>query len=462
MEESRRLEKNMKKVDEMRKRTDEMLYQFIPKGIARMLRDGASAIETIQAYDAVSICFTKVVNFGAKCMKISAHQMVELLNQMYTLFDALTELHKVYKVETVGDNYMLASGEPHHTPMHAAHITEMVLQILETARNKLYWPQKSSGTKKEKGNLPRSMEPLQFLIGCHSGPVVAGVVGYKRPRYCLFGDTVNTASRMMSSGSPDQIHISQSFADALSPYPYVFKYRGKMSIKGKGEMETYFIEGRAEEFSVVDEITGLRRVFTDVLKEDYDESYTPESDQPESGESMSVELPDTDSESSDLTLDSCASKKRLPKLSEFGGKHDEGVQRSDGVWPTVSTNSSELMSAPESLMPPDRMNFYPGHRGQHRSTPSKLKRTSTVVDADRRRKLGLASCLVVANKVPETENVLRQVAVRLVDDVAENEMQRGPTCEEQNKCPPEIVLETDSIEDAHGITSYRSRMDTAV
>ncbi|CAH8559930.1 unnamed protein product [Dicrocoelium dendriticum] len=267
MDECKQLEKSMRRMDKIRKLADELLYQCIPRGVAVKLRNGTPAMETIQTFDAVSICFTKVVNFRTKCMEINVQQTIELLNQMYTLYDSLTELHKVYKVETVGDSYMLVSGAPQHTTLHAAHITEMALQILDVTRNKLSWPLKTDEAKEMK-KCPYSSEPLQLFIGCNSGPIVAGVVGYKTPRYCLFGDTVNAASRMMSNGSPDKIHISRSFADTLAPYPYVVKYRGKMDIKGKGEMDTYFVEGRAQEFVIIDEHTGTRQNFADILKRD--------------------------------------------------------------------------------------------------------------------------------------------------------------------------------------------------
>ncbi|KAG5448214.1 Soluble guanylate cyclase 88E [Clonorchis sinensis] len=171
LEESKQLEKSMKRVEKMRKITDELLYQCIPKGVAQKLRSGTPALETIQVrqvtFESVSVCFTKVVNFGAKCMQISVEEVIQLLNNMYTIFDALTESHKVYKL----------------------------------------------------------------FVGCNTGPIVAGVVGYKTPRYCLFGDTVNTASRMMSTGVPDKIHVSNSFAEALSKYPYIVELRGKTVVK---------------------------------------------------------------------------------------------------------------------------------------------------------------------------------------------------------------------------------------
>ncbi|VDQ07020.1 unnamed protein product [Trichobilharzia regenti] len=168
------------------------------------------------AYDAVSICFTKVFNFSAKCMHTSVNQVVELLNKMYTLFDDLTESCNVYKVETIGDSYMLVSGAPYKTRFHSAHIAEMALNILKVTNESLSWPR---STKRKHSNdsddnddddddsEEEEEEKLRLFIGCHSGPIVAGIVGHKTPRYCLFGDTVNTASRMMTYGMVSSLTV---------------------------------------------------------------------------------------------------------------------------------------------------------------------------------------------------------------------------------------------------------------
>nr|VZI38603.1 unnamed protein product [Spirometra erinaceieuropaei] len=110
---------------------------------------------------------------------------------MYSIFDAISERSKVYKVETIGDSYMIASGLPSVTKYHSAHIAETVLDILQKTRRKLFWPVMKGETEKR---------PVRLYVGCHTGAVVAGVVGLHSPRYCLFGNTVNVASRMMSHG----------------------------------------------------------------------------------------------------------------------------------------------------------------------------------------------------------------------------------------------------------------------
>ncbi|KAH8851992.1 Soluble guanylate cyclase 88E [Schistosoma japonicum] len=229
---AKQMEKSMLQLEKIRKVTDDLLYQCIPRTVARKIRNGTPAIETIQTFDEVTICFTKVVDFAAKCMHIGVEQVIELLNKMYSLYDALTENHKVYKVETINDSYMLVSGAPQKTALHAAHIIDTALEIIEATQLGLCWPEPN--TNKQDNNKNKTMytnENLHLYIGCHTGPIVAGVVGYKTPRYCLFGDTVNTSSRMMSHGLPDKVHISESCAQSLSPYPYELECRGETPIK---------------------------------------------------------------------------------------------------------------------------------------------------------------------------------------------------------------------------------------
>ncbi|CAH8475565.1 unnamed protein product [Schistosoma mattheei] len=240
---SEELEKSMKHLDKMRKLTDRLLYQCIPRAVARKLRDGTPANETIEC--------------RSNC---------EAFNKMYTLFDDLTEASNVYKVETVGDSYMLVSGAPNKTRFHSAHITEMALNILKVTHASLAWP-KSNDSKDTTGN-DDEKEVLKLFIGCHTGPIVAGIVGHKTPRYCLFGDTVNTASRMMSSGVPDRIHVSQMFAAHLSEFPYILEYRGEIDVKGKGKMRTYFVNGRCNEFTLSNNVYGNQLDFNEILEKD--------------------------------------------------------------------------------------------------------------------------------------------------------------------------------------------------
>ncbi|TNN11718.1 Soluble guanylate cyclase 88E [Schistosoma japonicum] len=290
---AKQMEKSMLQLEKIRKVTDDLLYQCIPRTVARKIRNGTPAIETIQTFDEVTICFTKVVDFAAKCMHIGVEQVIELLNKMYSLYDALTENHKVYKVETINDSYMLVSGAPHKTALHAAHIIDTALEIIEATQLGLCWPEPN--TNKQDNNKNKTMytnENLHLYIGCHTGPIVAGVVGYKTPRYCLFGDTVNTSSRMMSHGLPDKVHISESCAQSLSPYPYELECRGETPIKGKGNMKTYFVIGRKSEFTLLDQTDGTSRSFADILYEDLRREDETPSENSDDSAKFSINLSD--------------------------------------------------------------------------------------------------------------------------------------------------------------------------
>ncbi|KAL3312144.1 Soluble guanylate cyclase gcy-31 [Cichlidogyrus casuarinus] len=276
LKKSQEMEESLKALDKMRKEADTLLYSCIPKSIGKSLRAGASASDTIkvsdyldliinQTFKRVSICFTKVVDFGPLCQQTSVESVVNLLNHMYSFYDNLTEKHKVYKVETIGDSYMLVSGAPKVTDFDAAHITEMAMDILEVTEKHLFWP---SAPERH----------LQLYVGCHTGPIVAGIVGFKMPRYCLFGDTVNTSSRMMSNGMADRIHVSEPFAKNLQNYPYEVEYRGTMPIKGKGDMNTYFVVGRKKHFVTKDPISHQERNLENILVDDLANKYTTEND----------------------------------------------------------------------------------------------------------------------------------------------------------------------------------------
>ncbi|MBN3311131.1 ANPRA protein, partial [Amia calva] len=171
---------------EEKKKAESLLTQMLPRSVAIQLIAG----ETVQAetYDCVTIYFSDIVDFTAMSACITPMQVVDLLNDLYTYFDNIIDNHDVYKVETIGDAYMVVSGLPiRNGDDHAKEIARMSLSILQAMR------------KFENRHVPG--QQLKVRIGLHSGPCVAGVVGLKMPRYCLFGDTVNTASRMESYGS---------------------------------------------------------------------------------------------------------------------------------------------------------------------------------------------------------------------------------------------------------------------
>ncbi|OXA43794.1 Soluble guanylate cyclase 88E [Folsomia candida] len=177
----------------------------------------------MQTFDSVSILFTDVVNFTDICSVITPLQVVSMLNHIYFLFDQLCERNGVYKVETVGDSYMIVSGAPVSNTNHSERCADMALDIIDASEAI------DDPSGRENG--------LRVRVGCHSGACVAGVVGIKMPRYCLFGDTVNTASRMESTSEPGRVQISEACKNLLSPL-YSVELRGTINVKGKGNFST--------------------------------------------------------------------------------------------------------------------------------------------------------------------------------------------------------------------------------
>uniref|UniRef100_A0A671VV97 Guanylate cyclase n=1 Tax=Sparus aurata TaxID=8175 RepID=A0A671VV97_SPAAU len=214
-----------------KQRTEKLLSEMLPPSVAEALKTGAT-VEP-EYFDQVTIYFSDIVGFTTISSLSDPIEVVDLLNDLYSLFDAVLSNHDVYKVETIGDAYMVASGLPKRNGnKHAAEIANMSLNILSAV-----------GTFHMQ-HMPDV--PVRIRIGIHSGPCVAGVVGLTMPRYCLFGDTVNTASRMESTGLPYRIHVNMSTVKILHSLNegYKIEVRGKTELKGKGIEETYWLVGK--------------------------------------------------------------------------------------------------------------------------------------------------------------------------------------------------------------------------
>uniref|UniRef100_A0A674D4X0 Guanylate cyclase n=1 Tax=Salmo trutta TaxID=8032 RepID=A0A674D4X0_SALTR len=222
---------------EEKRKAENLLYQILPHSVAEQLKRG----ETVQAeaFDSVTIYFSDIVGFTSMSAESTPLQVVTVLNDLYTCFDAIIDNFDVYKVETIGDAYMVVSGLPvRNGKLHAREIAGMSLALLEQVK-----------TFKIRH---RPQDQLRLRIGIHTGPVCAGVVGLKMPRYCLFGDTVNTASRMESNGEALRIHLSSATKEVLDEFGYFdLQLRGDIEMKGKGKMRTYWLQGEKTDVYVI-------------------------------------------------------------------------------------------------------------------------------------------------------------------------------------------------------------------
>ncbi|ESO08099.1 hypothetical protein HELRODRAFT_75439 [Helobdella robusta] len=199
-----------------KRRANALLYQMLPAEVVKQLMS-SQGVEA-KHYDSVTIYFSDIVKFTEISSRSTPMQIVSMLNELYSGFDERIECYEVYKVETIGDAYMVASGVPKIIKDHARQMAELSLCLLRFSD--LF----------KISHLPG--EELLLRIGLHSGSAVAGVVGLKMPRYCLFGDTVNTASRMESHGEAKKIHISPTTRELLRRHPqFSIVPREKMFIK---------------------------------------------------------------------------------------------------------------------------------------------------------------------------------------------------------------------------------------
>lgn len=208
-------------------RSENLLLNVLPQKIADQLKREPGIIA--EAHEAVTILFADIVGFTPLTRQLNPVEMIELLNQIYSEFDALSEKYQVEKIRTIGDNYMVASGIPESNEDHARNMARMALEMQAYA-DKLSIQDGHS---------------IQFRIGIHSGPLIAGIVGRKKFQYDIWGDAVNTASRMESHGEAGKIQVSQTMYELLND-EYVLKLRGTIDIKGKGPMKTWFLVSEKE------------------------------------------------------------------------------------------------------------------------------------------------------------------------------------------------------------------------
>jgi len=213
-----------------RSRENALLEEVFPPHIAAALREGRK-VEP-EKRECVTIFFSDIVGFTNISSQLAPEKISEMLDRLYTRFDALSTAHKVFKVETIGDAYMAVTNLVDDQPDHACILGKFAKEALTAAQETLIDADNPS------------MGSIRIRVGLHSGPVVANVVGSRNPRYCLFGDSVNTASRMESNSIVNQIHLSESTAKLIDSQSTDLKtaYRGEINVKGKGLMHTYWLK----------------------------------------------------------------------------------------------------------------------------------------------------------------------------------------------------------------------------
>ncbi|MCY3015436.1 MAG: response regulator [Planctomycetota bacterium] len=211
-------------VEREREKSERLLLNILPSAIAGRLKGGEKSIANGHA--TVTVMFADLCGFTALSRKTSPADLVAMLNQIFTAFDQIVEKHGVEKIKTIGDCYMLVGGIPLHRDDHAAVVAECALEMIEAL----------AALNRECGH------ELQMRVGIHTGPVVAGVIGKIKFTYDLWGDTVNVASRMESSGQPGRVHLSEQTAQLLLGR-YLLEDRGFVECKGLGAVKTFFLNG---------------------------------------------------------------------------------------------------------------------------------------------------------------------------------------------------------------------------
>jgi adenylate cyclase len=208
-------------------RAESLLLNILPGSIVERLKHSPQTIA--DQFPAASVLFADVVDFTPRSTGLTAAEVVGLLDRLFGHFDALADAYGLEKIKTIGDAYMVASGVPLPRPDHARALALLALDMVAATR--------SDGAV---GDLD-----LALRIGINSGPVVAGVIGRKRFLYDLWGDAVNTASRMESHGTADRIQVARATYELIKD-EFVCEYRGTVDVKGKGEVETWYLMAKRE------------------------------------------------------------------------------------------------------------------------------------------------------------------------------------------------------------------------
>jgi class 3 adenylate cyclase len=219
-------------IQEQRDQADKLLYNVLPGQIAERLKQSSQTIA--EEFESASVLFADIVNFTPISARFGPLEVVEMLNDLFSRFDELVDRYGVEKIQVAGDGYMVAAGVPTPRPDHASVIAGLALDMLDCVRT---------------GNFLGGKHPIEIRIGLNTGPLIAGVIGRKKYFYALWGDMVNTASRMESHGESGKIQITREMYELLKD-DFECEYIGEITVKGKGKMEVWHLIARKEERSL--------------------------------------------------------------------------------------------------------------------------------------------------------------------------------------------------------------------
>ena len=206
-------------------RSEGLLLNILPGPIAERLKQGQEVIA--DRFSEVTILFADIVDFTKLSARVTPEELVRMLNAVFSAFDRLSDRHGLEKIKTIGDAYMVVGGLPEPRPDHAEAVAEMALDM-----------------QSEMGRLGAELgKPIGLRIGIDTGPVVAGVIGTRKFAYDLWGDAVNTASRMESQGVANGIQLTEGAYRQLND-TYICEARGVVDVKGKGDLPTYLLKGK--------------------------------------------------------------------------------------------------------------------------------------------------------------------------------------------------------------------------
>lgn len=205
-----------------REKSERLLHNILPAGVVKKLRESPDTIA--ERFENCTVLFSDIVGFSGLARRMSAVEVVSLLNTIFSAFDDLAEKHGLEKIKTIGDAYMVVGGLPDPDPEHAERVARFALDMLDVVRD-----------YRDKYDVP-----LELRIGVNSGDAVAGVIGKKKFIYDLWGDSVNTASRMESHGVPGQIQVTESTYILLRE-KFSFEERGSIEVKGLGQVKSYLL-----------------------------------------------------------------------------------------------------------------------------------------------------------------------------------------------------------------------------